>query len=76
MTLALSLSRRIRGRRTGVIVLSCWALLWLGNDLWMEWLSGGRHATQTSLLAIVVVALLVWAALRWTAGASALQGAS
>ncbi len=75
MTLALSLSRRIRGRRTGVIVLSCWALLWLGNALWMEWLTGGRHATQTSLLAIVVVALLVWAALRWTAGASAMQGA-
>jgi hypothetical protein len=61
----LSLSRRTTLRRSSLIVLSCWALLWLGNALWMERLSGGRHPSQTSLLAGVVVALLAWAALRW-----------
>lgn len=69
--LALSLSRKLNLRRTGLVVLSCWALLWLGNALWMERLSGGRHPTQTSLLAIAVVALVAWAALRWAASVSA-----
>jgi hypothetical protein len=41
-------------------------MLWLGNALWMERLTGGRHPTQTGLLAIVVIALMIWAALRWT----------
>jgi hypothetical protein len=73
--LLLSMSRRVRLRRTSLAVLSGWALLWLGNALWMERLTGGRHANQTSLLAIIVVVLLAWAGLRWTAGASAPKGA-
>jgi hypothetical protein len=69
--LALSCSTRHALRRAGLVVLCAWALLWLGNALWMERLMGGMHVVNTSLLAVVVVITMAWAALRWRARAGA-----
>lgn len=54
-----------RVRRLGLTVIVLWALLWLGNSIWMETLSGGSHPSGTSLLGVVVLVILAFAVLRW-----------
>ena len=50
--LVFSLSTRTWKRRFAAIVLSAWSLLWLGNALWMESLSAGRHPANATLIAV------------------------
>jgi hypothetical protein len=63
--LGLTLTSTARPRRIGLVLLCTWALLWLGNSIWMETLTGGRHVSGTTLLGVVVLAVLAWTALRW-----------
>lgn len=65
--LLLSVSKCSMRRRLGLVLLCLWTLLWLGNSLWMETLTGWRHASGTSMLAVATIVVLAWSALRWRA---------
>ena len=57
---------RVARRRASLVLLAGWTLLWLGNSIWMEQLSAGRHASRTSIVAVAAGLLLARAVLRWT----------
>ncbi len=63
--MVLSLNKAVGKRRIGGVILILWALLWLGNSIWMETLMAWRHVTTTSLLFVATLAVATWVGLRW-----------
>ncbi len=61
----LALMRPLITRRIALAILTVWTLLWLGNTLWMEYLSGGDHPAAAIPAVILTAVVIAFAGLRW-----------
>ena len=52
---ACTLSRRCAARRFGLMLLTAWVGLWLGNSLWMESLTMHNHPSSPMMLGAVAI---------------------